>query len=178
MVRIYSLKVSLEAGRALEYTSTPVWRTIEIKGSQTLHGLHRAILKAFDRFEDHLYSFYLSKNWRDLSHEYVSPYFFEEDDYLSPEPIPNDAKLAKLDSLDLSPGRKFDYVFDYGDYWRHEIQVVSIRDEPAPPRYPRVVERQGESPDQYPEPEDDEWEEPDLENGERGRIIPLFRDEE
>ena len=35
-----------------------IWRIIDIKGNQMLSSLHKAIFKAFDRFEEHQYSFF------------------------------------------------------------------------------------------------------------------------
>lgn len=41
-----------------------VRRTIELRGDQSLHDMHRAIQEAFDWDDDHLYAFYLSgRNW-------------------------------------------------------------------------------------------------------------------
>jgi hypothetical protein len=48
------------------------------------------------------------------------------------------------------PGDYF-YLFDFGDDWWHKISLYSINpDEPkGKGRYPRIVERKGESPPQY-----------------------------
>jgi hypothetical protein len=51
----------------------------------------------------------------------------------------------------------FAYWFDYGDDWWHRIDVVRIADEAPKGKYPRVTERVGESPPQYPD-----WEEEDV----------------
>jgi len=48
---VFIFKVAL-AGRK------NIWRKIAIKGNQTLDDLHGAIFDAFDRYDDHLYSFY------------------------------------------------------------------------------------------------------------------------
>ena len=54
---IYILKVALEYDR-------DIWRRIAIRGDQTLGHLHRAIYRAFDREEDHLYAFYFGRSSR------------------------------------------------------------------------------------------------------------------
>ena len=49
----------------------------------------------------------------------------------------------------MTPGRKFEYMFDFGDEWLHEVELLSVN--PASPdgKYPTVVKRKGVSPEQY-----------------------------
>lgn len=167
-VNIYRLRVELTQAPYDEGEGT--WRVVEIRGNQTLHQLHRAIFKAFGRWEHHLYSFYLSANRRDHTQEYASPDFFEAEEW---EPdAPRDAGSAKLDSLGLAAGARFWYVFDYGDDWEHRVTVLSISDETPMGRYPRIIERRGASPRQYPVPGPEEWEEEDVPRG-PAKIIHL-----
>ena len=58
---IHRFKVSLR-------DNPDIWRIIDIKGNQMLSSLHKAIFKAFDRFEEHQYSFFLSNKrcYRDI----------------------------------------------------------------------------------------------------------------
>ncbi|GAI19151.1 unnamed protein product, partial [marine sediment metagenome] len=53
--------------------SPNIWRIIDIKGNQMLSSLHKAIFEAFDRFEEHQYSFFLSNKPYDRGSEYTSP---------------------------------------------------------------------------------------------------------
>jgi len=172
-VTIYTLRVMLVQTPFDEGDGT--WRTIEIKGSQTLDQLHRAIFRAFGRWDEHLYSFFLSRDRRDASREYASPYFFEEDDFALGA-RPHNARHTKIDQLSLRSRQTFNYVFDYGDDWEHMITVLRIREEAGAGRYPKVVERYGDSPAQYPPLPGDEYEDEDLENFEAGpaKIIHLF----
>jgi hypothetical protein len=176
-MNIYRLKVTLVGGPPW-VTEETVWRTMEMKGNQTLEQLHRAIFKAFDRYEEHLYSFYMTKNRRDGAQEYASPYLFEDNEF----PFggrPRNARNAKLDKLGLRPRRKFYYMFDYGDDWEHVVEVLSVKDEEPVGRYPRISERHGESPLQY-----GEWDEYEEEGDEEDdhqqtgprRVIPLRLD--
>ena len=73
---VYVLKVALEH-------SEKIWRKIAIREGQTLHDLHDIIYEAFDREEEHLYSFYIpspfnkSKSKRVIlrsAQEYTHPY--------------------------------------------------------------------------------------------------------
>ena len=52
-------------------------------------------------------------------------------------------------------GQKMLFLFDYGDDWRFVIEVIQIRNKEPGVRYPRVLKKQGASPEQYPEWDDD-----------------------
>jgi tetratricopeptide (TPR) repeat protein len=132
---IYLFKVSLKE-------KPEIWRIIAIKGNQMLSSLHKAIFKAFDRFDEHLYSFFMSGKPYDRESEYISPY---------PE-APKSSKLAtriRIDSLFGGDGQNFLYLFDYGDEWWHDVEFIGISDKAARGNYPRVVKKQGKSPPQY-----------------------------
>ena len=50
-VPIFVFKVALAGQKS-------IWRKIAMRGNQTLDDLHEAIFDAFDRYDEHLYSFY------------------------------------------------------------------------------------------------------------------------
>ena len=134
-----------------------VWRRIALRGTQTLDDLHEAIFDAFDRYDEHLYSFYFPKpgskgraRIRDAE-EYTCSYAADELGAKSTE--------VKLKSLGLTPKRKFHYLFDFGDEWWHEITVEQTDGPAEKGEYPRVLEKHGASPPQYPDLEEEEWEE-------------------
>ena len=55
--------------------------------------------------------------------------------------------------------KKMLFVFDYGDDWTFLVECMNIADPIAEVKYPRVVEKVGEGPEQYPgcdEEDDDE----------------------
>jgi len=144
---VYILKVALERDKK-------VWRKIAIRGGQTLQDLHDVIYDAFDRDDEHLYSYYIpaflaksrtNKVMR-TAKEYTHPYS------LSGDMFDNEASNAaetSIESLYLSTGQKFFYIFDFGDSWWHEITVEETNGTPDGEKYPRIVQRQGESPPQY-----------------------------
>ena len=132
---IYRFKVTLRE-------KPDIWRIIEIKGNQMLSSLHKAIFKAFDRFDEHLYSFFMSGKPYDKESEYISPY---------PE-APKSSKLAtriRIDTLFGRDGQNFLYLFDYGDEWWHEVEFIGISNKAARGNHPRVVKKHGKSPPQY-----------------------------
>ena len=147
----YTFKVNLKGRKS-------IWRTMVLRGDHTLHDLHEMIYEAFDRYDEHLYSFYFPKEptRRDgfdfQAKEYSSPVMLEEPDPF-PEERPHNAAKTTLDSLHLRVGQTFEYLFDFGDQWRHEIRVVAK--EPLTEKsLPKPLERHGDSPSQYPEEPD------------------------
>jgi len=119
-----------------------IWRIIDIKGNQMLSSLHKAIFKAFDRFEDHQYSFFLSNKPFDRGSEYTSS-------GIGTDGTTKLATRIRIDSVELYGGRKFLYLFDYGDEWWHEIELIGVTERVTRAHYPRVVKKQGKSPPQY-----------------------------
>ena len=152
---VFVLKVALQAQKK-------VWRRIALRSDHTLDDFHECIFDAFDRYDEHLYSFYLppegakGRSAMRGAVEYTSPIMLEEGG--SPGWYEAyDASQTTIGSLNLTPGRKLPYLFDFGDDWWHEITVEQIDGTPDNGEYPRVVERRGESPPQYPDLEED-WE--------------------
>ena len=146
--RQYLLKVKLKGNRR-------IWRLVVLRGDQTLNDLHETIYRAFDRYDEHLYSFYFPKGptrqqgFDFQPKEYTSPNAIRERDYFNDRKRFNAAR-TKLDGIHLKVGQTFEYLFDFGDTWWHELKVVGI--EPIDPKnkLPMVAERHGDSPEQYP----------------------------
>ena len=139
-------KPSPRPGAVLTYTfkvtylyQPEIWRTIEIAGDQTLHRLHRQILKAVGFDSSHLYSFFMSNRAWDGTSEYSSAH--------------TDGRSAggvRIADLNLRMKQRFLYLYDYGDEHRFEVQLIDINPEaPRDDSYPRVLESHGEAPDQY-----------------------------
>ena len=108
-----------------------------------LSSLHKAIFNAFDRSEEHQYSFFLSNKPYDKENEYTSP-------GLDTDGTGKLATRIRIDSVELYGGPKFLYLFDYGDEWWHEVELINVTQRVTRASYPRVVKKQGKSPPQYP----------------------------
>jgi hypothetical protein len=126
--------------RLLDYDG--VGCTVLVRASQTLEHLHRALRRAFNWYDDHLYSFWLSGvHWDGRETEFTTPFELGEAEAAS--------AAVRLRDLELEPGRPIAYLFDFGDQWR---VLLELRERvPADPgaRYPKVVKRTGEPPPQY-----------------------------
>ncbi|MBM9614237.1 plasmid pRiA4b ORF-3 family protein [Desulfobulbus rhabdoformis] len=158
--QLYTLKVILSGDKK-------IWRRIEILGSQTLEELHEAIFYAFDRYDPHMYSFFMTQGMGKSrmrfaqAVEYTDPGMLELLDEGGSSKTLLDASETTIADLLLSPKGSFEYIFDFGDSWEHEIRVEKILDLYPQKHYPRVSEKAGASPDQYPDYDDedeDAWE--------------------
>jgi len=130
----YIFKVSL--GR--------VWRKITIFAKDSLEELHMAIQDAFGFDNDHLYEFSLAPlklNPRKCFHDSRG----EEPPY---------ACEAIIGNLNFYEGQHLLYVFDFGDYWEFDIEVIAVKSEPHFGGY-KILEKHGKSPEQYPVYDDD-----------------------
>lgn len=142
---VYVVSVYLAGGPiSPKFANKQISRKIEIRGDQTLEQLHRVIFKAYNRWDEHMYEFQFGKR----------PFDPKGPNYGVPESRASksgerDARTARLDDLDLKPGRAFGYWFDFGDDWYHQIQVDRIERAIATVAYPRVINRVGDSPPQY-----------------------------
>jgi hypothetical protein len=138
-----TVRVSLKGRR--------VWRVIALRGDQTLEDLHEAIFAAFNRSDDHLYSFYFPKAPRRRGpvvpvKEYVAPVSFK-DSWGTRRRF--DAASTALDDLGLKIGERCEYLFDYGDCWWHDIVVEAVGQVLPGRKYPFLLEEHGPSPRQY-----------------------------
>jgi hypothetical protein len=118
-----------------------VWRDIELADDQTLEDLHLSIQDAYGWDDDHLYSFFLSGHAWDRESEVGSPW---SDSVLHTHQV-------QIGDLKLEEGRRFLYLFDYGDGHEFDVILQSIRAAGASGRYPRIVNKKGKAPPQYPD---------------------------
>lgn len=140
------------------------WRRIEIATSQTLDDLHEAIYEAFERDDEHLYSFYFcdrptskSHNRHDYAVQFKHPMCFDKSIYDAWEKTDgHNAAKTQLYTLELKGKQKFEYLFDFGDCWWHELTFEGNKLSDGG-RYPRISEKRGDSPPQYPDYEDDDY---------------------
>jgi len=144
LAKLYELNVYLYSGPySEEYAEKVICRTIEMLGSHTLQDLHALIFMAFDREEEHLWEFQIGgKGLDDPKNKRYGPPELEDDEAM-------DAGEATLDSLKLKEGQPFGYVFDFGDNWEHQINVVKIGTTDNRMLKPKVVKTVGKAPPQY-----------------------------
>lgn len=128
-----------------------IYRTLEVRSTQTLDHLQRAFHRIINWDTDHLYAFFLNGRAYDPDYQCACP--MEQDAaYRTNE--------AVIGELGLAAKQKFLYLFDYGDNHKFEVEVVAIHSQADAGDYPRMVESNGRAPAQYHAwNEEDEYEE-------------------
>ena len=89
--------------------------TVETEGHQTLAQLDRLIRRqmGYDSF-DHCSAFFSGKPWRSETIAEIHPDGGGENEDL------------RLEELDLMPGEKLHYVYDFGDNLEHVLTIESV----------------------------------------------------
>ncbi|KAB7667711.1 plasmid pRiA4b ORF-3 family protein [Bacillus sp. B1-b2] len=125
---LFTLKVSL---------SKSCSRTFQISSSHTLLDLHELIQESFEFDDDHLYSFYMDGK------KYSKDYYNSPKDAIGP--FVNEMQIR---SLQLMEGQRFLYLFDFGDEWEFDIEVLAISEGESILK-PKVLDVKGTAPMQY-----------------------------
>lgn len=110
---------AVELRISISETEPSIWRQLVIPQTATLSELHAAIQAAFGWKDAHLYVFYGTE----ASGKRRAIGVLDDD---SPEGAESAADVAVLELFDpASPGMSaFEYEYDFGDSWTHEIEVV------------------------------------------------------
>ena len=138
---IYTLRVECIWGLHLRNECV---RVIEIEDDATLEDLHLAIQSAVSFDDDHLYDFHAGRNYRNRQVRFAQSDEGDEGAY---------SRIRLRDVYPLG-NLKLYYIFDYGGSWTFEIRKARKVHAPQPRiRYPRVIERRGLDPEQYPSSE-------------------------
>lgn len=150
--KLFELQVALLEGpmsKAFVKNNPEVLRTIQVRGDQTLEELHDAIFDAFDRYDEHMYEFQVGgKRPNDPN---ARRYGLSMGDDFDEYDMAGDVRDTPIGSLGLKVDEPFGYWFDFGDSWWHQITVLAIHDKVPRAQYPKVTERVGKSPPQYPD---------------------------
>lgn len=124
---------------------TGCYRHIRISGKSTLEELSNAILEAFEFDNDHLHAFFMSNRAWENEGCYSSHY--------ADDGCP-DTNNCRLQFVGLEVGKKFLYIFDFGNEWHFQCKVLQVLDEDT--KAPEIVRKKGEPPVQYPEYDDED----------------------
>ncbi len=124
-----------------------LWRRLAVPAAATVDALAGAILNAYDFDHDHLYDF-----------RYENRLGIEERVYHPQMDEGPWASEVQVGALPLRPGQTLTFVYDYGDHWEFEVTLEEIGPATAETEI-RVLEGEGEPPEQYPQwgADDDEW---------------------
>lgn len=103
----------------LRHVKPPVWRRLVVPSEIELPQLHDVIQAAMGWLDCHLHAFSVGR-------QQFSPH---EDDF---EPIGEDSRGVTLRDLAPSKGNRFDYEYDFGDGWIHQVLVEKATIERCP----------------------------------------------
>ena len=137
--RTYVISVSLGKG---------LYRHIRLADTESLSNFAEIILQAFEFCNDHLHAFFMDDRvWSD-----ADAYFCGD----TQDPYEKTTEKTPLYKAVSDVGHKFKFLFDYGDEWIFQCRLLRIEDGPA--GAPTIVRSKGEPIPQYPDDEDEEWE--------------------
>lgn len=117
--QLYQFKVTLHG------VSPQIWRRIQVWEDYTLDQLHRVLQVAMGWENYHLYEFRIGGAM------YRDPHPENEPEILN-------AKRTRLCNV-LSGGAEFEYIYDFGDYWQHDLVLESVLLPSPDSLYPRCV---------------------------------------
>jgi hypothetical protein len=120
---IFQLKVTLRESSPL------IWRRIEISPHMTLPQLHRTLQIVVGWENCHLHEF------RSAGKVYAEP--DPEDRHFGREVL--DERRRKIGLL-VGAGASFEYLYEFGDGWRHEITLETMLAPTPRKRYPVCVD--------------------------------------
>jgi Plasmid pRiA4b ORF-3-like protein len=130
---VYVFKVSLRK----------CWRRIAISSDLTLDILGDKIRESVDFDDDHMDLFtYKNQLGRSIQAHHS---------YSSNEPQSDSIEIG---DLPLEIGSSIEYLFDFGDNWKFDLQLEQINVEDTRQEYVEIIDSFGIAPEQYPEYED------------------------
>ena len=106
-----------------QISNPPVWRQVEVPAWYSFEDLHDTIQILFGWADYHLWHFQgkLAKSPYIIKFEDEDSFYEEEAEVISPD-------TTIISSFLKKKGDKMEYLYDYGDYWVHEISVVDVLD--------------------------------------------------
>lgn len=146
-MRTLTLKISLlrEPG---------VIREIEVPEKISLYELAEAIVGAYDFDFDHCFGFFDNVSeggYLDAGKKYeLFTDLIEEGIDIEPTGAAS-VKRTKVCGVWRNPGDKMLFLFDYGDNWQFVVELADFGKRTAKRKYPRLLRKVGEAPEQYPE---------------------------
>ena len=120
---LYQLKVTLQE------IPPPVWRLIQMWEDATLAQLHRTLQIVMGWEDCHLHEFAIGRR----IYSVPDP----DDDLYEREVI--DESRVRLKEVLQRVGTRFEYLYDFGDSWRHDLRLEAIVLPDPEASYPRCL---------------------------------------
>lgn len=117
---IYQLNVALQESRPL------IWRCVQVPSAMTLPKLHRTLQIVLGWEDYHLHEFRIDGK------AYAEP---DPEDHHFGREVTDERRVA-LTTVLSAVGSSFEYIYDFGDNWRHDILLEAILPVTPRKRYP------------------------------------------
>ena len=104
----------------------PIWRRIQVWEDATLAQLHRALQVVMGWENCHLHEFRVGLKI------YGVPDLDDERKII-------DVKRTRIHDAVQNVGTAFEYVYDFGDYWQHDLLLEAILQPDPDTSYPRCI---------------------------------------
>ncbi len=123
---VYRFRVSLKD------IKPPIWRRIEVPANYSFRDLHVVIQDAMGWLDYHLYEFGVKNPHTDQ----VIKIGYPDEDY-GEDILP---VWSELIANYFTPVNKIaNYIYDFGDYWQHKLQLEQIHPTEKGESYPRCL---------------------------------------
>jgi hypothetical protein len=123
-----------------------VYREIEVESHKTLSDLAEAIVHAFGFEFDHAFGFYSKLKGRDVMRSQPKYELFAD---MGEETTAKSVRKTSVADAFPDVGHTMLFMFDYGDDWRFIVEVIGRGQKAARTRYPKVLKKVGQAPEQY-----------------------------
>lgn len=111
---VYQFKITLKG------IKPPIWRRIQVPETYTFWDLHVAIQSSMGWTDTHLHHFEITKPSSGIREEIGIP----DEDFIDESIIAGWKR--KIADYFTNDNNKATYIYDYGDYWEHRIQLEKI----------------------------------------------------
>ncbi len=132
-------------------TELSPYRILEVDSETILSDFAGIILSSFEFMFDHAFGFYDNvKKYYNSQNGFVMR-FDDEDDFSSFDPHNKYGDVEKATVADMltRKGKKWLFLFDYGDKWNFWVSLVDIVVKEKRTIYPRIIESYEKAPEQY-----------------------------
>ena len=118
-------------------TEPPIWRRIEVPTAITLKDLHAIIQAAMGWQNYHLYQFHVGR-------QTINGPGMDDGGFSGRKNI--SAGRVQIDDILAGKVRRFDYLYDMGDGWEHELRIEKLLPADPAASYPRFINGAGQCP--------------------------------
>ncbi len=120
--KVFQFKITLRGSKP------PIWRRALVPANFTLFQLHRVIQIVMPWTDTHLHEFLIGRRlYQPLDAEF------------DPDPDALDERKTAIKKVMGRVGAKGQYIYDFGDWWEHDIVLEEILSSDSTAAYPQCI---------------------------------------